>query len=139
MGNWMTVSLRGTLSAADLDAAHEFVHCKDDYSNFHPLCAVQGLAGLGQWAAEEIYADGNLSERGYGTDDIAATLREMVKVAPSLALKVHCGGDYESKECVATVTVADGEVIVGQPEVASVAGVSDVVVKGRLFDLLGGA
>ena len=140
MGNWCTVSLRGTLAAEHVDAVREFVTAKDDWSNFHCLTgSLAGLCGLGMWPAEEIHADGNLAERNYNADDVAEVLREIVKIAPSLDLKVHVGGEYESEECVATVTAKDGDVTVGPPEVAQVSGVDPMVMKGRLWNtLLGG-
>jgi hypothetical protein len=134
MGNWCTVSLRGTLAKSDVDAVREFVTCEPDFSNFHCLTgSISGLCGLGMWPAEEIHVDGNLAERNYDADSVADTLREIVKIAPSLSLKVHCGGEYEDKTCVATVTAHDGEVLVGDPEVETVSGISDDAFKGRLF------
>ena len=139
MGNWCTVSLRGTLAKDDVAAVREFVTAKDDYSNFHCLTgSIAGLAGLGMWPAEEIHADGNLAERNYDAESVAEVLREIVKIAPSLSLKVHCGGDYESTECVATVTAENGEVVVGKPEVETVSGVSEDVAHGRLLGILYG-
>lgn len=139
MGNWCTVSLRGSLAKSDVDAVLEFVTVNGDYSNFHCLSgSIAGLAGLGMWPGEEIHADGNLAERNYGPDSVAETLREIVKIAPSLSLKVHCGGEYEDKTCVATVTAHDGEVSVGDPEVETVSGISDDVFKDRLFGAIMG-
>lgn len=139
MGNWTTVSLRGTLAAEHVDAVREFITVKDDYSNFHCLSgSIAGLAGLGMWAKEEIHADGNLAERDYDTDSVASVLRDIVEIAPSLTLKVHVGGDYESTTVVATVTVKDGEVSVGSAEVAEISGVDETVLKGRLWDVIHG-
>src|SRR4029079_4387743 len=107
MGNWMTVSMRGTLAAEDVAAASEFCTVKDDWSNFGPLSYTGGLASLGRWVGTEIHADGNLAERDYSTEAVAEMLREITAVAPSLALKVHCGGSYESEDCVATITVSE--------------------------------
>ena len=53
-------------------------------------------------------------------------------VAPSMLLKVHCGGEYESDGCVATISVGEGLVVVGKPEVVSVAGPSDEQMLGNL-------
>lgn len=138
MGNWMTVNLRGTLAAEDVAKATEFLTVNDDWSNFGPLSYSPGLCGLGEWAREVISANGNLSERDYSTDSVVDFLRGLVAVAPSLNLKVHCGGDYESKTCVATITVHDGDVSVGDPEVAQVGGADQDAVLGRLFKAMGG-
>jgi hypothetical protein len=127
MGNWTTVSMRGTLAAEHVAAVREHITAKPDYSNFHCLTgSIAGLAGLGMWAKEEIHADGNLAERDYGADSVAEVLRELVVIAPSLDLKVHVGGDYESTTTVATVTAKDGVVVIGPPEVDTVSGV-DVI------------
>jgi hypothetical protein len=139
MGNWRTVNLRGTLAPEDVAAVKAFVAVDATYSHFHCLSGGAGLAGLGDWAHEEIHADGNLAERDYSPQDVAETLREIVALAPSLALTVHCGGDYEDSKCIATVTVANGVVSVGEPERESVAGVSDDLLAGRLFRALRGA
>ena len=74
----------------------------------------------------------------YDINDVAEALRHMVTLAPSLELKVHCGGDYESDTCVATVTVHAGEVSVGPAEVPTVGeGLADLSV-ARLGAILGG-
>lgn len=139
MGDWMRVSLRGTIAPEDIPAAVAFLTPNDDYSNWGPLTYTPGLCSLGQWVTPEICMDGNLSERNYSVDEVAVAFRGLVAAAPSLTLKVHCGGPYESEECVATLTVADGEVSVGGPEVGTVPGVSDEVFQARVFGILGGS
>lgn len=81
-------------------------------------------------------AAGNLYERDYSVDDVAKALFNLQSVARSMQLRVHCGGDYENETCVATITVADGRVSVGDPEVPTVAPVSDDVTAGRLLNAL---
>jgi hypothetical protein len=44
-----------------------------------------------------------------------------VVLAPSMLLKVHCGGEWESEECVATISVGEGLVVTGKPERDTVA------------------
>ena len=139
MGNWKTVNLRGTLAAGEVEAAKQHLRLKDDYSNFGPLSiGVSGLSGLGDWVRQSINADGNLAERNYGVDSVADHLREVVAVAPSLTLKVHCGGEYEDTKCIATITVSDGQVTVGDPEVEVVNSIDEDVFRGRLFGAIGG-
>jgi len=139
MGNWRTVNLRGTLSAEDVEAARDHLRVKAGWSNFGPLSfGLGGICGLGDWVRQSINSDGNLAERDYSVESVADQLREVVAVAPSLALKVHCGGDYEGVSCIATVTVADGEVSVGDPEVDVVNPISEDAIKGRLFGAIGG-
>lgn len=99
------------------------------------------LCGLGRWvpaSGGDINAVGNLSERNYDVDSVASTLRDLAVVAPSLRLKVHCGGSYESTECVATVTVQDQVVTVGDPEVAEVGDGLREMATDRLFQVLAG-
>lgn len=124
MGNWCTVTVVGEIGPADAEAARAFIATGEDWDRFHCLCFYGfSLGGLGQWIPAQggaFTAVGNLSERNYGPDSVAETLQEMVVLAPSLKVKVHCGGDYESTTCVATVTAAGGEVTVGAPEVDEV-------------------
>jgi hypothetical protein len=86
--------------------------------SFDPLHP--GGAGLGDWPAPTISATGNLSETDLGPEHVAAHLRQLVGVAPSLNVAVHCGGDWETPACVATVTAAGGVVSVGPPQVPHV-------------------
>lgn len=120
----MTVTIEGHIGPEDADAARAFIETGEDWGRFHCLCYYgPSLSGLGQWIPQgggRIHAVGNLSERGYDTADIASTLVDLMAVAPSLELKVHCGGDYESTECVATVTAFGGVASVGVPEIAEV-------------------
>jgi hypothetical protein len=131
MGNWRTVTIVGTIDPADVPAARDFVDIgRDNWDRFHCLCYTgPSLCGLGRWipvapppdgSVVAIEAFGNLSERDYGVDDVAEVLGRLVNVAPSLTLKVHCGGEWESTTCSATVTVQDGVVSVGDPEVKAV-------------------
>ncbi len=142
MGDWMTVNIIGTIDAADAPAAVAFVETGQDWDRFHCLSfAVPSLCGLGRWMPEgggDINAVGNLSERNYDVSSVASTLRDLVAVAPSLRLKVHCGGEYESTDCVATVTVEDQVVTVGGPEVAKVGEGLQETASGRLFQILAG-
>jgi hypothetical protein len=131
MGNWCTVTIVGSIDPKDANAAVDFVETEKDLSRFHCLCYCgPSLCGLGRWVPREggvISVVGNLSERDYGPEAVAEVLRQMVAVAPSLDLRVHCGGDYESTVCESTVTVADGVVVIGPPEVATVGdGLSEI-------------
>lgn len=145
LGNWRRASLRGTLAAEDVEAAQAFVLVDYDndasqYGKWHPLaCSTRpGLAGLGMWPSTEIRADGNLSERDYDDYAVANALRHLVRFAPSLELKVHLGDDWESETCVTTITVHACEVVIGEPEVATVPGIDDATLQRRLLDALGG-
>lgn len=126
MGNWRTVNMTGTMSAADAAKLRRLLDEGDwrapsavpdnadclSFSSTHP-----GLCGLGDWPAEAVNRSGNLAERDYTVMDVQIALESLVRVAPSLLLTVHCGGDYESDECVATIRVGEGLVRTGPPEV----------------------
>lgn len=83
-------------------------------------------------------ACGNLAERDYTVADVATVLAELVQLAPSLRLKVHCGDDWESTTCIATITVGGGGVAVGPAEVESVEGAGDDLVTDRFAGYLTG-
>ncbi len=142
MGNWRTVTMHGTVDRGEVDqlrAACAYDVYGEDWGDFGPLSfdpATPGLASLGDWVRPTIAAGGNLAERDYAVDEVAEHLRRLVLVASSLALVVHCGGDYESTACVATIVVAAGAVTVGPAQVAEVAGATDEQAAGRLFGYL---
>jgi len=142
MGNWRTCNIAGTMSAehaatlrealdygdytASIDAMPPGVDCLA-FSSAHP-----GLCGLGAWPAETMNRCGNLHERDYSVQDVAKALEALVRIAPSMLLKVHCGGEYESEQCVATISVGEGLVVVGKPERETVDVPSDEQVLGNL-------
>lgn len=136
MGNWRTVNIVGTMSPQDAQALRAHLgypgYWKDvdndpAWQRFGPLsfCKDQpSLCGVNDWPAPVMDRAGNLAERDYSVD-VVKTLRELLTVAPSMGLKVHCGGEYESLECVATVTVSGGVVTVGPPEIPELKPMSD--------------
>jgi hypothetical protein len=142
MGNWRTVNIVGTMSAEHAARLREALDHGDytlmgkmppgvgclAFSSVHP-----GLCGLGAWPAETMNRCGNLHERGYSVEDVAAALRVLVEFAPSMLLKVHCGGEYESETCVATISVGEGLVVVGKPERETVDTPSDDQMLGNLY------
>ncbi len=137
MGNWMTVHIIGTCDVSDVPALRNDLDPGADYSNFHPLCNTRGLCGLGDWAATKIDRIGNLAERDYSVESVAETLGKLAWAAPSLAVKIHCGGDYESTKCVATITLKGKEVTIGDPEVEDTGEISTEQIKNNLRSVLG--
>src|SRR6185436_9864823 len=135
MGNWRTVFIEGMIDPADTRAAVNFIDIgvSDDrglvrdwdspsaWDRFHPLCyAGLSICGLGLWVHEgvpTIRVFGNLAERDYAVEDVAETLRELVAAAPSLDVVVHCGGEHEDTQVVATITTSGGVVEVLPPQV----------------------
>jgi hypothetical protein len=124
MGNWMTVRIVGTCGPADVWSLRSACRINDDYSNFHCLSISNGLCSLGDWTGENIDRVGNLAERDYDANSVAEQLEKLAAVAPSLAVKVHCGGQYEAETCAATVTLANGKATVGPAEVEKVGTIS---------------
>ena len=130
MGNWRTVRIIGTCNADEVAPLREELMSYErirrlpvsQWGDFHcgPLTISNGIMGLGDWTGERIDAHGNLFERDYSVEEVAWQLTELAKVAPSLAVKVHCGGDYEDTRCVATITLQDGAATIGEPEVKDV-------------------
>jgi hypothetical protein len=110
MGNWRTVRIVGTCDAEDVGALADAIAWNGDFRTLHCLSASYGLCGIGFWAASDINAEGNLSERDYSVEDVAVQLEKLLMVAPSLDVVVHCGGDFEHKDVIASIVVSKGEV-----------------------------
>ena len=141
LGNWRTIHVVGTMSAEHAARLRELLDWRDYTSRDVPdgtdclsfSSVMPGLAGLGAWPAAEMDRCGNLHERDYSVEDVATALRALVHEAPSMMLKVHCGGEYESGECVATISVGEGLVMVGKPERETVEGPSAAQVQENLL------
>jgi hypothetical protein len=125
LGNWRCVNIEGTMSAAHAAALRNLLDTGPDYEwdgwSEPYAClgfnvARPGLCGLGAWPAATMSRCGNLAERGFTVEDVAGALTALLPVAPTMLLKVHCGGDYESETCIATVSVGEGLVVIGKPE-----------------------
>jgi hypothetical protein len=139
MGNWRRVHIVGGMLAEEVEALKAEINqvlparfstdlnhtpeFKSQQNKFGPLSYTGGLCGLGNWPAPSINAVGNLAERDYDCFAIADHLRKLSKVAPSLGVRVHCGGDYESDTCVATVVLFEGVAVI---RVAEIKGVPDM-------------
>lgn len=140
MGDWMTVTIEGRIDAADVPAARAVIETGEDWDKFHCLTYIPSLGGLGRWIPDgggDIWGVGNLSERNYDADDVAEVLRQLVEAAPSLDLKVHCGGPYESKQCVATVTAHKGVVEIVDPQVETVGYGTEEQTRQRIAEMMG--
>lgn len=85
-----------------------------------------------------ISVTGNLAERDFTFEDVAETLRKIGEFCPNADIKVHVGGDYESLDCVKTVYLKDGEVLVIDPERPTLAPINQNQVAGNLFKALRG-
>jgi len=55
-------------------------------------------------------------EGDHDIDDIEKQFRIIAQAVPSLEAKAHIGAQWESKWCVATLSLQDGIVTVGSPE-----------------------
>lgn len=131
MGDWRTVNIVGSIGPAEVEPlrAHLAQH-------FGPLSPTGHLFGLGDWPAAEIDAAGNLAERDYSPHDVYDALWPLRIIAPSMRLTVHVGGDWESTECVATITMDGDGVFDGPPEVATVRPVDVATAMGRMLAAL---
>jgi hypothetical protein len=84
MGNWRTVNIAGTMSAADAARLYDLLDWGDyagrdrdvpreaeclSFSSAHP-----GLAGLGAWPDTTMDRRGNLHERDYTVEDVHRAL-----------------------------------------------------------------
>ena len=140
MGNWTTVHISGTCNAEDVPALKAAVNVGESWKAFHCLCNTGGICGLGDWADEEMSVTGNLAERDYGVKDVAGQLRELARIAPSLTLKVHVGGEYESLDCVATVNCINGSVTIDDAEIKTLTPIPQGQIEANLIKsaLMGG-
>jgi len=141
MGNWRTVNITGTMTEdharalrdlLDRGDAFDWPGWSEPYSCLSFSTERPSLFGLGAWPAPQMNRCGNLAERDYTVKDVADALGVLVHIAPSMLLKVHCGGDWEAEECVNTISVGEGLVITGKPEVATVTGPSEEQMLGNL-------
>lgn len=124
MGNWTTVKIEGTCGEEDVPALKRAVNTGNNWDEFHCLCNPNSICGLGDWAGTQIDVVGNLAERDYDKHDVQEQLQKLLKVAPSLCVRVHVGGDYEDKQCVATVICEDGKVTIEPPRVQTIPEIS---------------
>lgn len=143
MGNWRRVWIVGTFPADQVEplraAFSKPENPCDDWPEYHPLLIGVGLASLGNWPAPVVNAVGNLYERDFSPEDVRdACERYVIPVAPGADLKIHCGGDYESAECVGTVTVADGTATLGKAEVKTLPEIPVEVVNSRFLNAVFG-
>jgi len=138
--NKRAVWLVGTVSQEDLSKLRGFVRTGHDYQGFHALSHHgPSLDGLNDWPALTMDLVGNLPGHGYTIDEIAEVLLWAAAAAPSLRLKVHCGGDFEDANVAATITVADLDVIVGPAEVLRLRQTTEIERVDRVVDALMGA
>lgn len=145
MGNWMRLSLTGSCDESEVGALRD-VLVVDLYGDVDspawkmlgPLSISESLCGLGDWPAAVISDVGNAFERDYTAECVRSQLARLAKIAPSLALTVHCGGDFESADCVATVKAKEGTAEILPPEVKALPEISEDAAMGRLFKTMGG-
>jgi len=135
MGNWRTVQIEGTCAATDIAALRQYLAAGCEDPRWGPLhCG--GACGLPNWADEEINVCGNLGERGFTPEDLRDELLKLCGVAPSLAVDVHCGGDYEDTKCVATVHLERGRSVVLDPQIEAVGQPSPEQIEQQVMAML---
>ena len=139
MGNWRRVHLIGTCDRVEVAALRS--HLRYDFRFADPdkpftclsYSSPPALCGLGEWPDTKMDRIGNLAERDYTPEDVAATLAELLKLTPSLDVRVHCGADWEEDECIATVVAAGGSVEVRKPEIETVPKIPDGQAEANLY------
>lgn len=150
MGNWRTVQIVGGMLAEEVPALVAEIDqrlapgwwkatppkASDHMNKFGPLSYCGGLCGLPNWPAPSISAVGNLAERDYDPVAVADHLRELAAVAPSLGVMVHCGGDYEAKECIATVVLFERVAVVRPPQIATIGDIPPMQMENNLLRAL---
>ena len=128
MGNWRTVHISGTMDDDQAETLRKLLDTGPNYDGpaweMPYAClsfsrARPGLCGINAWPAGRMNCTGNLAERDYSVEDVRAALEALMPHAPSMLLKVHCGGEYESDEVAATISVGEGLVVTGPPEIAT--------------------
>ena len=117
MGNWTKVQIIGTCAAGEVGRLRNWIGMSYEDSRWSCLCHTGGFSGLPNWGDAKINAVGNLAERGYSIKAIAVHATKLLLICPSLRIKIHVGGDYESSECVATINAHDPSAIIGDPEI----------------------
>lgn len=131
------MQIEGTCDEAEVVALKAAVNIGQDYDRFHCLCNTgASLCGIGDWASRSMSQTGNLAERDYSVKDVADTLETLLAAAPSLKLKVHCGGEREDKTVINTITVADGAVTIGPPEKGLLPERSEADMTGRFLNAI---
>jgi hypothetical protein len=114
MGNWRTVNLVGTLSTEDAKKVHDYLELNYQHNDWNCLHN-GGIYGLPNWGETIIDCVGNLAERNYDAEDILEELEKIAIFAPSLSIIVHCGGNYESNECVSSIVFNQGKGEIVEP------------------------
>jgi hypothetical protein len=146
VGNWRTVNITGTIAEAEIPALRGrlgYSHRRGWLSeqNFGPLSFdtdQPSLCGLNDWVRPKVSAIGNLAERDYAPRDVRDELEELLEIAPSMMLVIHCGGDWESDECVATIRTGEGLAVLLPPEVKQIMGIPGGQAEGNLLRVLYG-
>ena len=132
MGNRRTVNMVGICD--DPDAIRAAL--KEPHYGPLTISDTLSLGGLADWPAKEINAIGNCYERDFDVQDIYDDLRKAATADPTLHLDCHCGGDYESLDCEATIRVCDGELAILPPQVKTLMAQSEEAAYGRLMQIL---
>jgi len=132
MGNWTRVRIEGYCIESEVPSLRRHLEAIFMDPSWGPLHN-GGLAGLPNWGLAVIDVVGNLGERGFDSEDVADALRTIGVIAPSLFVRVHMGGDYESAECVATVELCDGKTTIGEPKIKEIPDITEEQMEAALF------
>jgi len=122
----------GTCAKEDVPALRRHLDVDPVNPSWGPLHN-GGVCGLPNWGLERIDVVGNLGERDLTEDDVVDALEEAAMVAPSLNVRVHMGGGYESAKCVSTVFLDDGEALVEPPGIEEIPEITEEQMTGNML------
>ena len=133
MGDWRIIQITGTCAQRHIKILDSRIRCPDSahtprdserWNDFvegplsmHPKGNHLPGSRYVDWVRKTIDYCGLCFERNYTLDDIEHFLWKLAGIAPSLCLKVHCGGDFQNPECIATFHLIDGHVSRLKPEI----------------------
>ena len=137
MGNWRTVNIVGRCDEKDVLKLKDVISWDiSGDSEFYPLSHTKGICSLPMWALKNISVVGNLAERDYSLKSVAECLDELLLIAPSLDVVIHCGGDYESMDCIATIKIIDDKSTICDPEIDSLPEITESQLMGHFYSQL---
>jgi hypothetical protein len=136
MGMWRTIQVEGKITGrSNIDTIIDYLTVdKRTYDSkayeedeIFYLQFGNGVYGINQWIKSDssIDAVGNVYERDCTIDDLFNELSKLAKKFPTLDMYLHAGDDYESRTCVCSFIIKDGEVSKVEPLINELNEISD--------------
>lgn len=135
MGNWRTVNIVGTCAAHEVEALNTAIDCRmeNNYAGLDCLSSCGFPCGLPLWGGQNISARGNMAERNYDESSVKRFLEQLAKIAPSLKVIVHVGGDYESLDVTSSVMLESGVATICTPMQKTLDAMSESEMAARIW------